>query len=61
MMSCKQATSLMSQGQDRQLTRSERLRLRLHLFICSGCANYNKHLGIIREALQRMGGGKSDK
>ena len=56
MMTCKQATELMSQGQDRPLTTYERLRLRVHLLICRGCSNYNKHLGIIREAMRRLSG-----
>lgn len=55
MMNCKQATRLMSQGQDRQLTFPERMRLKVHLIICNGCANYNKHLKLIREAVKRLG------
>lgn len=54
MMNCKQATSLMSHGQDRQLTLTERLRLKIHLFICSGCDNYSKHLNIIRQAMKNL-------
>jgi hypothetical protein len=54
MMNCKQATELMSQEQDRELTRRERLALRLHLLICKGCNNYNKQLAFIREAMQRF-------
>lgn len=56
MMTCKQATELMSQGQDRPLTTYERLRLRVHLMICRGCSNYNKHLDIIRAAMRRLSG-----
>jgi len=55
MMNCKQATRLMSQGQDRELNMAERTRLRIHLFICSGCSNYNKQLHLIRETMKRIG------
>lgn len=55
MMTCKQATELMSQSQDRQLTFYERLRLRVHMFICRGCSNYNKHLNVIRMAMKQLG------
>jgi len=55
MMNCKQATQLMSQAQDRSLNRRERLALKLHLFICKGCNNYNKHLGFIRKAIRQLG------
>jgi hypothetical protein len=54
MMNCKQATELMSQAQDRLLSRRERLALRLHLLICKGCSNYSRQLAFIREAMQRL-------
>jgi hypothetical protein len=37
MLSCRQATELMSQEQDRRLSLAERLGLRLHVLICSAC------------------------
>ena len=54
MMDCKHATQLMSQSHDRPLSRSERLRLRLHLLICAGCNNYNKQLKFISRAMQQF-------
>lgn len=54
MLKCKQATELMSQSQDRNLTLHERTRLRLHLFICSGCANFNKQMGFIHTAMEQI-------
>jgi len=53
MISCKHATELMSQGLDRQLSLGERLRLRLHLFICIGCRNTLKHFRFLREAIRK--------
>ena len=53
-MNCKQATRLMSEGQDRSLSKLERTALRLHFLICKGCKNYNRHLAFIREAMQRL-------
>ena len=61
MMNCKQATRLMSQGQDRELSLAERARLRFHLFICTGCTNYNKQLKIIHQAMKQLGGRRSDR
>lgn len=60
MMNCKQATRLMSQGQDRELSLSERLRLRFHLFICTGCTHYNKQLQMIGKAMKQLRQGKPD-
>jgi hypothetical protein len=54
-MNCKHATQLMSQAQDRPLTRRERMALKLHLMICKGCNNYNKHLDFIRKAIRQLG------
>lgn len=53
-MNCKQATELMSQSQDRHLSRREQLSLRIHLLICKGCNRYNQQLDMIREAMKRF-------
>ena len=37
-LTCKEATGLISQALDRQLSRWERLILRLHLLICDACS-----------------------
>lgn len=56
MISCKEATELMSQGQDRRLSLRERLALRLHLLFCAGCANFRRQLDVLRAACRRIGG-----
>ena len=57
MLSCRQATELMSQEQDRRLSLAERLGLRLHVLICAACGNYRRQMGILRDACRRFGGG----
>jgi hypothetical protein len=57
MLSCKQATELMSQEQDRSLTLVERVGLRLHILICAGCNNYRRQMGVLRAACRRISGG----
>jgi hypothetical protein len=57
MLSCKQATELMSQEKDHPLGLSERIGLRLHVLICAGCANYRQHMGVLRAACRRFGSG----
>lgn len=57
MMSCKQATELMSQEQDRRLTFPERLSLRLHVLICAACSNYRQQMSALRDACRRFGSG----
>ena len=50
MLSCKQSAELMSQGMDRSLSRHERIMLRLHLLMCTGCRNARRQLEFIRRA-----------
>jgi len=54
MLKCKQATELMSQSLDRTLTLKERVRLKLHLLICTGCDNFNKQMSFIHQAMQQF-------
>lgn len=57
MLTCKQASLLMSQEQDRRLRLRERIGLRLHVMICDACSNYRRQLAFLREACRRFGGG----
>ena len=54
MMNCKQATQLMSQSHDRPINLVERIKLRFHLLMCSGCSHYNRHLSFIGKAMQQF-------
>jgi hypothetical protein len=53
MLSCKEATRLMSQAQDRALTYGERVKLRLHLAACVACTRFSRQLAFMREAVSR--------
>ena len=55
MLSCKEASRLVSQGLDRDLGFFARLRLRLHLAICEGCTNFKKQMDFLRRALRELG------
>ena len=48
MLSCHEASRLMSEAQDRPLAMSERLALRTHLLICKGCRNFEDNLRSLR-------------
>jgi hypothetical protein len=50
MMNCHDATFLMSQGRERALTFSERMKLRLHVGMCRGCANFERQLPRLGDA-----------
>ena len=55
MLSCKEVTHLVSEGLDRKLGLGERLRVRLHLAICDGCANFKKQMDFLRRAMREFG------
>ena len=54
MLTCKEASRLVSQGLDRRLGPWDRLRLRLHLAICDACTAFAKQMALLRRALQRL-------
>lgn len=50
MMNCHDATFLMSQSRERTLSFSERMKLRLHVGMCRGCANFERQLPRLGDA-----------
>lgn len=54
MLTCKQASQLISQSLDRPLPLSNRLQLRFHLFICSACTRFNFQVNQLRVAVRRI-------
>ena len=55
-ISCKEASRLLSQRQDRPLGFWEGLKLRGHLALCDVCTRFSKQLDFMREALRRYRG-----
>jgi hypothetical protein len=53
MLSCKEATRLLSQAQDRRLGYAESIKLRLHLSVCAACSRFSRQLAFMRDALSR--------
>lgn len=51
-VSCREASELLSQMQDRPLSRRERIRLRFHLAICDACTRFSRQLAFMREAMR---------
>ncbi len=54
MLTCKQASQLISQSLDHPLSWSQRMQLRVHLFICDACSRFNRQLHLLRIALHRI-------
>ncbi len=53
MLSCKEATRLMSEAQDRKLGLGEKMNLEMHLAMCTGCRHFKSQINFLREACRR--------
>ncbi|MBS3935068.1 MAG: zf-HC2 domain-containing protein [Sulfuritalea sp.] len=60
MLSCKEATHVMSAAHERELGLRERIALRLHLLMCRGCRNYERQMDFLRRACGRVGTSTAD-
>lgn len=60
MLNCKQATALISLRMDKKLTMLQKISLRLHLMMCSGCRNFSKQMGFLRQGLRKLPANRPD-
>lgn len=49
MMNCQQATRLLSDAEERQLSLKDRAALKFHVMMCSACRNFGRQMGLLRE------------
>jgi len=54
LLSCKETSRLLSQGEDRRLAFGERVALRVHLAICKGCRNVSRQFRFLRQAVHAL-------
>jgi hypothetical protein len=59
-LTCREASRLISQGLDRDLTLAQRATLRLHLTFCDACTRVKSQLEFIRRALSTYSSGGDD-
>jgi len=60
MMNCQQATRLISERQERPLTWSERMTLKMHVMMCSGCKNFSRQIPFLSQAMRAYAQGKDE-
>jgi hypothetical protein len=53
-LTCKQASQIVSQSLDRPLSWSDRMKLKFHFFICAACNRFNRQLHQLRLAVNRV-------
>lgn len=54
MLTCKQASQLISQSLDHPLSWPQKMKLRLHLLMCTPCTQFKQQLNVLRVALRRI-------
>ena len=52
-ISCKDASRLVSKGEEGPLSPWQRLVLRLHLSVCAACSRFERQMAFLRTAMQR--------
>jgi hypothetical protein len=54
MLTCKDASRLISERQERSLRTGELWALRLHLWLCASCRRFARQLGLLRRVLRTL-------
>lgn len=52
-ITCREATRIVLQGEDRRMPLVDRLSLHLHYRICSNCRRFARQVGLMRKASAR--------
>lgn len=50
MLNCRAATQLLSESLDRELSFADRMNLKIHVMMCSGCRNFGEQMKVLRAA-----------
>lgn len=58
MLNCREVTELCSQEMDRSLTLGERVALKTHLMMCTGCSRFREQMATMRRLMQAYGQGE---
>lgn len=52
MMNCQQTTKLISESQERALSLPEKMSLKVHVMMCSGCKNFSLQMLFLSKAMK---------
>ncbi len=52
MMNCQKATRLISESQERSLSLPEKMSLKVHVMMCSGCKNFSLQVPFLSQAMK---------
>lgn len=57
---CQQTVAKLSEAMEHRLTLSDRIRVKVHLWICAWCQWYFEHLHVMRDAARAKGAESTD-
>ena len=60
MMNCLEATKLISESQERSLTLPEKMSLKVHVMMCSGCKNFSLQVPFLSKAMKAYANREED-
>ena len=52
MLNCQHITELVSEREDRELSRRERAMLKVHLMMCTGCRRFSRQIPLLRQIVR---------
>jgi len=61
MLNCHEVTQLLSESQERSLSLKERLPLKMHLMMCSGCRNFGQQMHTLRQVTHAYVKGENER
>ena len=60
MLNCREITALYSESLERELTLTERMSVRMHVMMCSGCRNFGMQMQTLRHIVRAYAKGKNE-
>lgn len=60
MLNCQKASRLISEAQERPLSLSEKISLKLHVLMCAGCKNFSLQVPFLSKAMRAYAQGKDE-
>jgi predicted anti-sigma-YlaC factor YlaD len=59
MLNCKEVTEICSRELEQPLGLREKVALRTHLMMCSGCTNFRKQMEVLRRTMRNYADGQA--
>jgi hypothetical protein len=61
MLNCQEVTRLLSESQERSLSLQDRMSLKMHVMMCSGCRNFGRQMHTLRQVARAYVKGENER